>query len=479
MSGAPHGRPIDSPLRVLVVEDSQLDAELTIAELERGGYDVVWERVQTAAAMKTALLRAPWHVILSDYDMPSFTGPEALDLLKTTGQDVPFVIISGTVGEETAVAALHAGAHDFFVKHRLSRLTPAIERALAEVAGRRERERAQAALQLSEARKGAVLDSVLDCIITIDADGNVIEFNAAAERTFGYRKAETIGRSLAELIVPPAHRAAHRAGLARYLATGDGPVLGKIIEIAAMRADGSEFPVELAITAIRSDGPPIFTGVLRDITTRKHADETRSRLAAIVASSDDAILSTTLDDTIVTWNAGAERLYGYAASDMIGQATTRSVPFDKRAELRTILERVAQGQHPASFETQRTRRDGSLVDISLTVSPIADAGGRVTGVSTIAKNITDRKRADAEIQRQRLRVFRATMTTVHDIVNNLLNSLQFIRLESEGRLPPELLTLFDGMIQDASLKLAALGDLQTVNEKNMVIGVGIDYPGST
>jgi PAS domain S-box-containing protein len=108
-----------------------------------------------------------------------------------------------------------------------------------------ERKRAEAALRQSETRKAAVLDSVLDCIVTMDADGMVIEFNAAAERTFGYTKAEAIGRALADLIIPPPLRAAHAAGLARYLVTGEGPLLGKLLEITAVRSDGSQIPVEL------------------------------------------------------------------------------------------------------------------------------------------------------------------------------------------------------------------------------------------
>ena len=141
-----------------------------------------------------------------------------------------------------------------------------------------ERKRAEAALVQSETRKAAVLDSVLDCIVTIDADGRVIEFNAAAERTFGYTKAEAIGRALADLIIPPPLRDAHTAGLARYLATGEGPLIGKLVEVTAMRSDGSEIPVELAITAIRSDKAPIFTGVLRDITSRKKVEAELKRL---------------------------------------------------------------------------------------------------------------------------------------------------------------------------------------------------------
>src|SRR5439155_21149055 len=161
-----------------------------------------------------------------------------------------------------------AGANEFLVKSHLSRLVPALERVHADAAARREREIAQTALRRSEALKAAVLDSVMDSIVTIDAGGQVIEFNAAAERTFGYAKAEAIGRPLADLIIPPALREAHRGGLANYLATGEGPLLGRLIEVTAVRSDGLEFPVELSITTIRTEGPPIFTGVLRDITAR-------------------------------------------------------------------------------------------------------------------------------------------------------------------------------------------------------------------
>ena len=141
----------------------------------------------------------------------------------------------------------------------------------------------------------AVLDSVLDCIITMDADGKVIEFNAASERTFGYTKAEAIGHTLADLIIPPPLRDAHAAGLARYLATGQGQLLGKLVEMTAMRSDGSEIPVELAITAIRSDRGPIFTGVLRDITERSRAEAAirqRAQLSALGAAVGLALTST-------------------------------------------------------------------------------------------------------------------------------------------------------------------------------------------
>ena len=136
-----------------------------------------------------------------------------------------------------------------------------------------ERRRVDQNLQESEARKAAILDSALDSIVTIDHTGKVLDFNPAAERTFGFSRAEAIGREMAELIVPPALRDAHRRGLARYLATGEGRVLGRRLELTAVRSNGEEFPVELAITRIAGKGNPIFTGHLRDITDRKRAEE--------------------------------------------------------------------------------------------------------------------------------------------------------------------------------------------------------------
>jgi PAS domain S-box-containing protein len=138
-------------------------------------------------------------------------------------------------------------------------------------------------LKRSEARKAAILDSALDSIVTIDHECCITEFNPAAERTFGHRRADVLGRPLADVIIPPSLREAHRRGFARYLATGEERVLGKRLELTAVRADGSEFPVELAITRIPSDGPPAFTGYLRDITERRQAEEALSRARSELA----------------------------------------------------------------------------------------------------------------------------------------------------------------------------------------------------
>lgn len=153
-------------------------------------------------------------------------------------------------------------------------------------------------LERSEARKAAILDAALDCIVTIDHEGCITEFNPAAQRTFGYRRADVVGKPLADVIIPPSLRDAHRRGFARYLATGEERVLGRRLELMAVRADGSEFPVELAITRIASDGPPTFTGYLRDITERRLAEEAlakvRSELAHVTRVTSLGLLTASI-----------------------------------------------------------------------------------------------------------------------------------------------------------------------------------------
>lgn len=239
-----------------------------------------------------------------------------------------------------------------------------------------------------------IIDNAPDCIIIMDAGGRIIEFNPAAERVFGFTRSETLGKDLAELIIPPAMREEHRLGLQHFLEKGTGRRMGKPVEIAAIRKDGSEIFVELAITAVTPNGAPIFTAYIRDISDRKRIDEESRRLAAIVESSDDAIVSKDLNGIITSWNAGAERLFGYGAEEAIKKPITIIIPPDRYHEEQQILDRIHSGERVDHFDTVRRRKDGTMINVSITVSPIKHVDGHVIGASKIARDISERVRND-------------------------------------------------------------------------------------
>ncbi len=266
------------PLHLLMIEDSETDAELVVIELRRHGYEVFCHRVDAESSLRFALESGRWDIAVCDHGLPSFSSGEALLIIREVTDDLPFVILSGTIGEEAAVAALKAGARDVVVKTNLSRIGPVVDRELGEAENRRLRHRSEGALAVSEARKSSILASALDAIITTDHDGRIVDFNPAAEAMFAYRQSDVQGRLMADLIIPLALRQQHSEALARHLPTGQSRILGERLELSALRSDGSEFPVELSITRGELFGELFFTSYLRDVTDRREADRERANL---------------------------------------------------------------------------------------------------------------------------------------------------------------------------------------------------------
>ncbi len=288
-----------------------------------------------------------------------------------------------------------------------------------------ERKGAEEALRTSEMRKAAILKSSLDCIISFDADGKITEFNPAAERMFGYSQADVLGREMVELIIPETLRETHRRGLQLYNATNaTGPTIGRRMELMAMRSDGSEVPVEIGISRIMIGREPVFTAFLRDITHRKDTERITGELAAVVANSNDAIIACTLDGLIRSWNVGAERIYGYAADEAVGRPLHMLLPPDRLDEFPRILTAVKRGESLADYETVRLRKDGKKISVSLTDSPMRGDEGKVTGLSSIARDITERKRLEEELlQSQKMdAVGRLAGGIAHDF-NNILTAI--------------------------------------------------------
>src|SRR5688572_3129564 len=196
---------MNARLRVLIVEDSEDDARLLLREIQRGGYEVDSERVQTAASMQAALDHQTWDLVISDHSMPQFDSRAALVLLQKTGQDIPFITVSGTMGEEIAVGMMKAGAHDYLMKGNLSRLVPAIERELAQARVRQERKQADAARARSEQAYQILFENVPIGLYRTSADGQILDANPAMVDMFGYKGREAMLKTnIVDLYVDPA-----------------------------------------------------------------------------------------------------------------------------------------------------------------------------------------------------------------------------------------------------------------------------------
>jgi len=261
-----------------------------------------------------------------------------------------------------------------------------------------------AALRRSEARKAAILDSALDCFVTIDHEGCITEFNPAAERTFGFRRDEVVGKQLADVIIPPSLREQHRRGLARYLITGDARVLGRRVEMTAVRSDGTEFPVELAITRIPLDGPPSFTGYLRDITERKRAVEKLHANQELLDLAQKAARAMAFDwhiqKNVNTWSPEQEALYGLAPGTFDGtyESWKKLVhPNDWPLVVKAL--KRAQEMGDISAEYRVVWPDGSTHWLAANGQMFFDDQGHPYRMVGFTADVTRRKLVEEELRR--------------------------------------------------------------------------------
>jgi PAS domain S-box-containing protein len=279
-------------LRVLLVEDCEDDAALILLQLRRAGYALVHERVETREAMAAALARGGWDVIICDHTLPRFSGLDALELFQTTGLDLPFLVVSGTLSEEAAVVALHAGAHDYIPKGNLARLVPAVERERREVVVRRARQRAEAALRASEQRYRELVENANDILYTHDLEGTFTSINRAAERLFGYTRAEAMRMNIAD-VVAPHHLALAMETTMRQLAGEKPPAY----EIDVVCKDGRRLTMEVNTRLMYQGGEPVgVQGIARDVTARRRAQRQAATLLEVARD-----ISGTLDVDELLW----------------------------------------------------------------------------------------------------------------------------------------------------------------------------------
>lgn len=267
------------------------------------------------------------------------------------------------------------------------------------------------ALQDSEARKGAILETSLDCLITIDADGRVVDFNPAAEATFGWARSEVIGANMGEIIVPPAYRAAHAQGMRHYIATGEGPVLRQRIEIFAQRRDGSEFPVELTIAPFSSGGQTYFLGSVRDISERKAVEAERQRIATLLEQSlkdlsskqlaldEHAIVSITdAQGAIIYANEKFLQISQYSLDELLGENHRILKSGLQDAGFFSDLWATISAGKVWHGEIGNRRRDGEIYWVASTIVPMLGEDGLPYQYISIRTDVTDQKRAQQLLQ---------------------------------------------------------------------------------
>jgi PAS domain S-box-containing protein len=243
------------------------------------------------------------------------------------------------------------------------------------------------------ARLAAIVTSSDDAIYSTTPDGIVTSWNRAAEQLFGWPAAAMIGTPISR-IVPPEYRAEYDAVLARV---AHGEVV-EHVETTRLTQSGGLIEVSLTMSPVR-DAAGDVVGVVkiaRDLTDRRRLDEARARLAAIVESSGDVIVSKNLHGIITSWNHAAERMFGWTAAEAIGRHITLIIPDERREEEDDVLARIRRGERVDHFDTVRRTKDGQLVDVSITVSPVRDSTGRIVGASKIARDITERRRLEEE-----------------------------------------------------------------------------------
>lgn len=379
------------PLKLLIAEDNPDDTELLVRELRRAGYEPAWTRVETEADY-LAGLHAGLDLVLSDYSMPQFTGLRALELTRARHPEIPFIIVSGTIGEETAVEAMRLGATDYLLKDRLKRLGPAVARALEDGRLRRERRQNEMALRHSEEKLRMVTDNARVGLVMVDRDRRYTFANDTYAEILGLPSAAIIGQSVADVLAP-LYEDQIRPRLDRAMA-------GERVAYELTRptpAGPRHYAVRYEPTKTHGEVSLVVV-VLTDITERKQAEElmqaSEARYRTLFECAPDGILIVHPDSHYIDANVAACRMLGYEHAELVCLSARDIVAPDEIPEIVPALAAIAARQ-PHHREWSVRRKDGTLFSADVIATAMPDGN-----LLAMLRDITERKRSDQRIREQ-------------------------------------------------------------------------------
>jgi PAS domain S-box-containing protein len=400
-------------LRVLMVEDSEDHALLLRHELQRGGYDLTYERVETAKDMKAALGGQAWDLIISDYHMPRFRGLDALKLAQERLPDVPFILVSGQIGEDKAVAAMKAGAHDYLPKDNLKRLIPAVERELREAENRRARKKAEEALRLSEHQYSTLAKASPVGLFRTDAEGHCLYVNERWCVIAGMTPEEALGEGWNQAIHPD-----DRARVFTEWYESAQQRLPFQSEYRFRRPDGvTTWVFGQSVAQILPSGEATgYIGTVTDITTSKQAEEALQKYAdefqELYNHAPCGYHSLDKEGTIVLVNETELDMLGYDRDEFLGKKFSDLLTAEGLKTFQDNFPRFQQRGWVRDLQFQLLRKDGTFLPVSLNSTAIKDAQGNYLMSRSTILDITDRKRAEAE-QTKLLDIVEASLNEIY------------------------------------------------------------------
>ncbi len=391
-------------LRILIIEDVEDDALLLVDQLISGGFEFDWQYVDTEISLSAALSR-PWNIVLSDYSMPTFSGARALQIVREHDPDLPFIIVSGAIGELAAVEAIRAGANDYVMKDNLARLLPTVDRELRDSRLRRERRESEQMLR----KLSLVVKQTTDSVFITDPQGHIEYVNPAFERLTGYA-AEEVSTSKPDILHFNRQQDGFRPEIWRTLSRGE-VYRGTLVN---RRKDGGLFYEETVIAPLKDEHHRTthFVSTGRDISLRVQAEQDRTRLAAILEATPDLVAILDPGGGLRYLNRSGRELLGLQSQDTIEARSLKDL-FPERVAQRLLGEIMPALRCDNWWTGESTLRvaGGGELPVSLVVLAHRDSDGHIEYLSTTARDISERKHFEAELEH------RATHDSLTDLPN--------------------------------------------------------------